>query len=72
MAFSDQAFSQHLRILANTFRMVQAVSCSIPLILLNVHTLLNVLAVEEEDKECLDIQVLDMHLDKGTLSKMNT
>jgi len=60
--FCLRTASHRSRVLANTFRVVQAFSMSLPLILLNVYTLLSVL---HKDDENLDLSRLISHLAEG-------
>ena len=64
-AFFTQAESQRSKILANTFRIVQAFTCSLPLIILNFYTLLEILQVEGRESEALNIKQLTEHLGEG-------
>ncbi len=61
-AFCLRAQAQRSKILANCFRMVQAFSMSLPLILLNLYTLLSILKVDDEN---LDLSNLTKHLSEG-------
>jgi hypothetical protein len=60
--------AQRAKILGNCFRMVQAFSMSLPLILLNFYTLLSILVVDEEN---LDLSNLTNHLAEGINGKCN-
>jgi len=60
--FCLRTASHRSRVLANTFRVVQAFSMSLPLILLNIYTLLSVL---HKDDENLDLSRLIDHLAEG-------
>ena len=60
--FCLHSASHRSRVLANTFRVVQAFSMSLPLILLNIYTLLSVL---HKDDENLDLSRLIDHLTEG-------
>ena len=64
----DRMASQQSRILANTFRMVQALCSSVPLLILNLYTLMATLKVEGQD-DALDISQLTAHLDEGSNGK---
>ena len=63
--------SQRSKILANTFRMVQAFTSSLPLLLLNLYTLLSILKIDNpeadgnSDEAALDIGLLTKHLQEG-------
>eukprot|EP00095_Tigriopus_kingsejongensis_P005092 maker-scaffold159_size295958-snap-gene-1.38 protein:Tk05092 transcript:maker-scaffold159_size295958-snap-gene-1.38-mRNA-1 annotation:"conserved hypothetical protein" len=59
-AFCSQPESQRSKILANVFRLVQALSCSIPLLLLNLYTLISILHAEES--QSLNLTTLGDHL----------
>ena len=65
-AFCIPGQSQRSKVLANTFRLIQAVTSSIPLILLNLYTLLSILQVDERT---LDLNVLGKHLGQGLNGK---
>ena len=62
-AFCNQVDSQRSRILANTFRVIQAFSSSIPLILVNFYVILSIMKIPDSD--ALDLSRLTCHLQEG-------
>ena len=64
--FSSRKDSMQSKQLANTFRIVQAFVCSVPLILINIVTLINALKVETPESEMhADLHKLANHMGSG-------
>ena len=61
----DASLSRKAKQLANTFRMVQAFVMSVPLILINIVTLINVFRVPGQEHEEVDFNRLSSHLEEG-------
>ena len=64
--FSSRKDSMQSKQLANTFRIVQAFVCSVPLLLLNFVTLVNALKVETAESDVhADLHKLANHMGSG-------
>lgn len=69
-AFCSQPESQRSKILANVFRLVQAFCSSVPLILLNIFTLISIL--QSNDSRALNLTTLGAHLSFGLNLKVHS
>ena len=60
--FSSLRESETSKLLSNTFRMVHACICSMPLMIINLSTLINQLRVDGLENWAIDIRELQTHM----------
>ena len=59
------------KVLSNTFRMTHAVVASLPLMIINLVTLINILRVDGLEDYALDIHLLQEHMSEGETPVFN-
>jgi len=65
--FSSLRESETSKLLSNSFRMVHACVCSMPLMIINISTLINQLRVDGLEDWALDIRELSSHMEEVTM-----